>query len=94
MLAVALVRQLEKVGARLSRSLCDFLFRRKNKDRLNMFLRIETTLKYSYIVQPDLHQEAKQSPFMLPSCLEAHATPRHENGDALLATLPLPASTR
>ena len=25
--------------------------------------------------------EARRSPFMHPSCLEAHATPRHESGD-------------
>ena len=25
--------------------------------------------------------EARQSPFMHPSCLEAHVTPRHESGD-------------
>ena len=25
--------------------------------------------------------EVRQSLFMLPSCLEAHATPSHENGD-------------
>ena len=38
---------------------------------------------------------AKQSPFMPLSCLEAHATPRHESGDhTLISTPPLPARTR
>ena len=33
------------------------------------------------MLYPTPHQEARQSSFMLPSCLEAHATPSHENGD-------------
>ena len=35
--------------------------------------------------------EARHSPFMLPSCLQAHATPSHENGDRALYN---PPSTR
>ena len=40
-----------------------------------------TTLLDSYIVNTILQMEARQSPFMLPSCLEAHAMPSHEYGD-------------
>ena len=53
----------------------------KNKHRLNVILRSRTTLKNSYIFYPKSQMEARQSPFMLPSCLEAHGTPSHENGD-------------
>ena len=35
--------------------------------------------------------EARQSPFMLPSCLDRHATPSHENGDRVPCN---PRSTR
>ena len=35
----------------------------------------------SYIFHPKSQMEARQRPFMHPSCLEAHATPRHESGD-------------
>ena len=35
-----------------------------------------------------MQMEARQSPFMLPSCLEAHATPSHENGDRATCTPP------
>ena len=41
--------------------------------------------------------DARQSPFMLPSCLEAHATPGHEYGDRAPCNLslypPAPADT-
>ena len=43
------------------------------------------------MVQPEPHQEARQSPFMLPSCLDAHATPSHDNGDRAPSN---PPSTR
>ena len=33
------------------------------------------------MVQAEPHKEARQSPFVLPTSLEAHATPSHENGD-------------
>ena len=32
--------------------------------------------------------EARQSPFMLPSCLEAHATSRRKNGDRASCNAP------
>ena len=63
-----------------------------------IFLQSPTTLKDSYIFYPTPHQEARQRLFMLPSCLEGHATPSHENGDRAPPNPPLyppaPADTR
>ena len=53
---------------------------------------------HCYIVQPEPHQEARQSPFMFPLCLEAHATPSYGNGDRAPCNIPVyppvPADTR
>ena len=54
---------------------------RKNRHRLNYILQSQTTFIDSYILHPTPHQEARQTPFMLPSCLKARATPSHENAD-------------
>ena len=35
----------------------------------------------SYVPYQKPQTDARQSPFMHPSCLEAQATPRHESGD-------------
>ena len=35
----------------------------------------------SYILSLVFQMGARQSPFVLPLCLEAHTTPTHENGD-------------
>ena len=35
----------------------------------------------SYILSLIFQMEAKQSPFLLPLCPEAHTTPSHENRD-------------
>ena len=43
------------------------------------------------MVQAEPHEEARQIPFVLPTCLEAHATPSHEDGDRARCN---PSSTR
>ena len=53
----------------------NFSLVRKNKHCLNHILQSETTHKTSYILYPKLQMEARQSPFILPSRLEAHTTP-------------------
>ena len=40
------------------------------------------------MVQAEPHKKARQSPFVLSMCLEAHATPSHENGDRAPCDLP------
>ena len=66
---------------RLGTSLCDFQPGRQNKNSLNNILQSRTTLKYSNVLYQKSQMKARESPFMHPSCLEAHATPRHESGD-------------
>ena len=74
---------------RLRSSLCELQLGRKNRQRLNVILQSRTTLKDSYILNLILQMEARQSPLMLPSCLEAHGTPSHENGDHAPCNPPL-----
>ena len=45
------------------------------------YLAISNDPSISYILYPKSQMEARQSLFMHLSCLEAHATPRHKNGD-------------
>ena len=66
---------------RLRCSLCELQPGRKSKHRLNISLHSRTTLIHLYILNRIMLMEARQSPFMLPSCLEAYTTPRHENID-------------
>ena len=58
----------------------------------------KTTLVDSYISCPTSHQGARQSPFMLPSCLDGHATsmPRKRRPRSVQPPLypPAPADTR
>ena len=77
-LTVALVRQFGKVRAHTSLanySLVAII------STAYFILHIKTTLIDSYMVYAQPHKEASQTPFVLPSCLEAHATPSYENGD-------------
>ena len=79
---------------RLRRSLFELQLGRKNKHRYIIILLSRTTLIGSYVLYPNSQMEARQSPFIHPLCLEAHATPSHDNGDRAPCTPPLPASTR
>ena len=64
---------------------------RKIMHCLKVFLHNETNFIGSYMVSSIRHEEARQSQFLLLPCLEARATPSHENGDGAPAN---PASTR
>ena len=82
MLTAALVRQLDKYGAQtamLSLSLYIQLGR-KNKHRLTLLFATQNNLVDSYVSSSIRHQ-ARQSPLMFISCLDAHVTPSHEDGD-------------
>ena len=83
---------------RLRCSLSEIQLCRKNQHRLNLLLQSKTTLNRLvpvpgtwYVLSSIRHRETRQSPFMLPSCLNAHATPSHENGDRAPSN---PPSTR
>ena len=65
---------------RLRRSLYELQLG-QNKHRLNTILQSRTTLIVSYIFYRIPQMEVRQTPFMLPRCLEAHATSSHKNGD-------------
>ena len=78
-------------------SVGDFQIGRKNKHRLINILQCRTTLLTCTYYQKS-QMEARQSLFMHPSCLKAHATPRRQSGDRGPCNPPLyppaPADTR
>ena len=76
---------------RLRCSLSEIYLGGKNKHRFNILSQPKTTLIDSSILSSTPHQEARQSPLMLPSCFDAHVTPSHENGDRVPSN---PPSTR
>ena len=89
--AVALVRQLDKRWCSDCDALSEIQRGLKQLPRLKLLLQPQTTLVDSYILCSIRHQEATQSPLIVPSYLDAHPTPSHENGDR---APPNPPSTR
>ena len=82
----------------LRSSLRELQLGRKNEHRLKIILGPQNDTYRLVHIMSNPSQEARQSPFMLPSSLDGHATPSHENGDRAASNPPLcppaPADTR
>ena len=66
---------------RLRSFICELQLGRQYIHPLIFILQFRTTRQDSYILYPIVQMVTRHSPFIIPSCLEAHATPSHEHSD-------------
>ena len=78
---MAVVRRLDNVRVQTAQLPLSKSAWSQKQARLEYYLALPNDPYNSYMLSESHIWRARQSPFMHPSCLEAHATPWHESGD-------------